>query len=188
MVKAVTLELCRYIARGLSTVFLHKRNTLMGIKQIFIFTLVAIFTGLAGLTGYYRLQAQAWQKETTRSMASARQQAVALSKLQAQLNVMSNLDRYYTEQLNEAENQNANLRRQLAAGTYRMRLRTADSRTVAGKNTRTCGMGNDAGIGLSADTGQDVLSLREGISRDRQKIAYLQDYIRQVCLKQIKTQ
>jgi len=42
-------------------------------------------------------------------------------------------------------------------------------------------MGHDAPVGLSAATGQRILSVREGIIRDRQKIKYLQDYIRSVC-------
>lgn len=164
-------------------VFLYKMNALIVFKIICIFTLAVIFTSLVWLTNHYRLQTHTWQKETARSMASARKQAVALSKLQVQLNTMSDLDRYYTEKLSEAENQNANLRRQLGAGTYRMRIRSGASRTVDGKSARTCGVGNDAGIGLPADTGQAVLSLREAIIRDRQKIGYLQDYIRQICLK-----
>jgi hypothetical protein len=46
------------------------------------------------------------------------------------------------------------------------------------------GMGNVAGIGLPANAGPIVLSIGERIIRDREKIAYLQDYIRQVCTAQ----
>lgn len=153
-------------------------------NKIRILSMIVLFTGLVGLTYYYRLQAQTFQREMVRNMAVAHERSAALSKLQAQLNTLSDLDSYYTEQLSETENQNAILRRQLATSTYRMRIRTRASSNGTNKGACSCSMGNDASIGLSSDTGQDILSIREGISQDRQKIAYLQEYIRQVCLDQ----
>lgn len=153
----------------------------MEFKQICLLTVVTVFAGAVWSAGHYRIQAQAWRRDAETSKTSARLLGLTLDKLQLQQKAMSELDQHYTEQLNEAENKNVTLRRQLAAGTRRMYLRTRKTGAGAERGTTSGGMGYATGIRLSADAGQAVLSVRGGIIRDREKIAYLQDYIRQVC-------
>lgn len=152
-----------------------------------IAAVVLCLTGTAwlGMTVmHYRHQADSRKKEVERLAEVSRQQASALETLQARQHTLAELDRHHTEKLNEAEDENHALRAELARGTRRMYL--------AGKCTRPGGkdghaasrsLGDDAAIGLPAETGQRILSVRQGIIRDRQKLIYLQDYIRNVCLK-----
>ena len=124
-----------------------------------------------------------WQEKAEEASASVRKYEVQLNVLQSQQRKLAELDEHYTEKLNEAEQENKALRTQLARGHRRM--------LISGKNacsdrtsSSTRSLGHDGTLELSADTGQRILSVREGIIRDQQKLMYLQRYIRQFCLRE----
>lgn len=132
---------------------------------------------------YYYQQSIKWQEKAKEASASVRQYEVQLNMLQRQQRKLAKLDEHYTEKLNEAEQENRALRNQLARGHRRM--------LVSGKNicsdrasSSTRSLGHDGTFELSTDIGQRILSVREGIIRDQQKLMYLQRYIRQFCLRE----
>lgn len=130
---------------------------------------------------YYYQQSVKWQEKANEASSAVSQYEVQLKVLQRQQRRLAELDEHYTEKINEAVQENRTLRTQLARGHRRM--------LVAGKSTcsdrapsSTRSLGHDGAIELSADAGQRILSVREGIIRDQQKVMYLQRYIRQFCL------
>ncbi len=151
---------------------------------------VAFFGGIAFIIAvfswsarYYYQQSIKWQEKANEASSTVRQYEVQLKVLQRQQRKLAELDEIYTEKINEAVQENRTLRTQLARGHRRM--------LVSGKNTcsdrassSTRSLGHDGALELSADTGQRILSVREGIIRDQQKLMYLQRYIRQFCLQE----
>ncbi|MGL6010287.1 MAG: lysis system i-spanin subunit Rz [Shewanella oncorhynchi] len=132
---------------------------------------------------YYYQQSIKWQEKAKEASASVRQYEVQLKVLQSQQRKLAELDGHYTEKLNEAEQENTALRSQLARGHRRMLVsgqKACSDRT----SSSTRSLGHDGAIELSADTGQRILSVREGIIRDQQKLMYLQSYIQQFCLRE----
>lgn len=133
-------------------------------------------------TRHYYKQSIAWQEKTREANASVRQYESEIKSLRSQQRKLAELDEHYTEKLNEAEQENTALRTQLARGHRRMLIpgqKECSDRT----SPATRGVGHDSTIELSADTGQRILSVREGIIRDQQKLMYLQHYIQQFCLR-----
>lgn len=130
---------------------------------------------------YYQQQSVRWQEKATEASSAVSKYEVQLKVLQRQQRRLAELDEHYTEKINEAVQENRALRTQLARGHRRM--------LVSGKNacsdrasSSTRSLGYDGTLELSADAGQRILSVREGIIRNQQKVMYLQEYIRQFCL------
>ncbi len=145
-----------------------------------IAVVIAVFSWSAR---YYYQQSIKWQEKAKEASASVRQYEIQLNVLQRQQRKLAELDRHYTEKLNEAEQENTALRSQLARGHRRMLVagqKACPDRT----SSSTRSLGHDGAIELAADTGQRILSVREGIIRDQQKLMYLQSYIRQFCLRE----
>lgn len=134
-------------------------------------------------TRYYYQQSIKWQEKAREASASVRQYEVKLNVLQSQQRKLAELDEHYTEKLNEAEQENTALRSQLARGHRRMLISGQKNSPDRTSSPPSC-LGDDGTIELSADTGQRILSVREGIIRDQQKLMYLQRYIRQFCLRE----
>lgn len=133
------------------------------------------------LIKYYYQQSISWKEKAKEAIASARQYEIELSLLQSQQRKLAELDEHYTEKLNEAEQENTALRSQLVRGHRRM-LISGQKYCPDRISPQTSSVGHDDSIELSSDTGQHILSVREGIIRDQQKLMYLQSYIRQFCL------
>lgn len=146
-------------------------------------SILFIIVGFLWSTRYYHQQSMSWQAKAKEASASVRKYEIELNVLQRQQRKLAELDEHYTEKLNEAEQENTALRTQLASGHRRMLVsgkKYCSDRT----SSSTLSLGHDGTIELSADTGQRILSVREGIIRDRQKLMYLQSYIRQFCLRE----
>ena len=98
------------------------------------------------------------------------------------------LDKKFTEGLAHAQAENEALRADVAAGTRRVRIASANLATcqlTRGNNTGAGGMGNAAQVELSDAGGRAVLDLRASATKDGKVIQYLQGYITHV-VKQCK--
>ena len=144
-----------------------------------IIVVIAVFSWS---TRYYYQQSISWQEKAKEASASVRQYEIELKLLQSQQRQLAELDEHYMGKLNEAEQENTALRTQLARGHRRM-LISGEKYCPDRASSPPRSVGHDDTIELSADTGQRILSVREGIIRDQQKLMYLQSYIRQFCLR-----
>lgn len=146
-----------------------------------VFLFIIVFFSLSGLF-YYR-QSIILQEKMREVNILVGQYEFQFKILQGRQRKLAELDEYYTERINEAEKKNTALRAQLASGHRRM-LIPVQKECTNRSHPSTRGMGHDGSIELTTDTGQRILSVREGIIRDQQKLMYLQRYIRYFCRRE----
>lgn len=120
------------------------------------------------------------------SNAAAQQVREALAKQQEAQQKVADLDRKHTEEMQNAKYENDRLRGDVADGRRRLQLKAScpASGSNLPKTTSTASLGDGAGPRLDDAAERDYWSLRSGIATARNQIAALQQYVREVCLKQ----
>ncbi|MBD8242511.1 lysis protein [Pantoea agglomerans] len=137
----------------------------------------------ASVAAHYRFKATEWRTTAYQSQKVARQQAATITDITQRQQQLAALDKTHTEALSAAESENDALRRQLAAGTRRMYVHAKCPVSGTGAAAVSGSMGDGAAVELAGDSRQNILDIRAGIIRDREKLRYLQGYIGDVCLK-----
>lgn len=138
---------------------------------------------IATLQKVHAEERAAWETEKTSIATLAQQQTVkALERQQAAERAAAELDATYTGKLTDAQKEIALLRDDISDGKRRVRLATkaAASCNTAGGNTTASGLGDAAGVELTAIAGRTVYDIRAGIVSDQAKLNYLQDYVKTV--------
>ncbi|WP_434525610.1 lysis protein [Photorhabdus asymbiotica] len=158
-------------------------ETGMNLRMYLYSALAIVLLALSWATDHYHSKAVVWRDKAQQVEKVARQQAALLTEMNMRQKQLIELDRQYTEKLNNAESENNTLRTQLATGTHRMYVAGRHPVSGTSESTAACRVGHDAPIELAADAGQNILAVREGIIRDQQKLKYLQEYIRTECLR-----
>jgi len=152
-------------------------------REYFIAALLAVALLSVSVAEHYRIKATEWRTTAHQSQSVVRQQAATITSINQRQQQLAALDKSHTEALSAAESQNDDLRRQLAAGTRRMYVHAKCPVSGTGPASATGRMGDAAAIELAGDSRRNVLDIRAGIIRDREKLKYLQSYIEDVCLK-----
>lgn len=128
---------------------------------------------LAGLKTDHAKTLQAIADKTAQARA-----AVARYELAANAQ-LADKDATYYKELTHAKTETDRLRACVAAGTCGVRIITRTAACAAGgavpQDAGAGGMG-DGAIALDADTAGRVLDLRESVSADAAKLAYLREY------------
>lgn len=151
-------------------------------SKYLIVALVAIVISLDWAADHYHDKAVEWRTTAHQSQQLAKQQAATITDINQRQQLLAALDKTHTEALSAAESQNDALRRELADGTRRVYVRAKCPVSGTGKTTATGGLGDGTAVELTGNAGSNILDIRAGIIRDREKLKYLQDYIRQQCL------
>jgi len=138
---------------------------------------------LAWAADHYHDKAVAWRTTAQQSQKVARQQAATITDINQHQQQLATLDKTHTEALSAAESQNDALRRQLAAGTRRMYVHAKCPVPGTGSASATGRLGDGTAVELAGDSRRNVLDIRAGIIRDREKLKYLQEYVQTECLK-----
>lgn len=149
-------------------------------RALLVLFVLSLAGGLIWSANHYHSMYLAEQKRADAAEKEADGQRQVITTMQQHQKTLAALDKTHTEALNAAESENDALRRQLAAGARRMYVQGKCPGT--GTKAASGGMGNATAVELSATAEQNVLDIRAGIISDRQKLKYLQDYIRQECL------
>lgn len=142
---------------------------------------------LASFAGGYWLADNGWQKKASKERAEAATYIAQLSeqhrKKEHELSKNAEaLDRKYTESLSAAERRIDELSADLAAGPKRVFVRAKCPGGSA--TTSTSGSVGDGGAAeLAGVAQQDYLRLVRGIAKQDAQIRYLQDYVKQQCLR-----
>jgi prophage endopeptidase len=89
------------------------------------------------------------------------------------------LDTKYTQELADANAENAALQRKLDNGGRVL----VKGRCSVPAQSSTSSVDDDSTVELSSVAGRNVLGIRSGIKQDQSALRGLQDYIRQQCLK-----
>lgn len=152
-------------------------------KEYFIAGLLAAVLLSASVAEHYRIKATKWRTTAHQSQSVARQQAATITDMNQRQQQLAALDKTHTEALSAAESQNDALRRQLAAGTRRMYVHAKCPVPGTGSASATGRLGDGTAVELAGDSRRNVLDIRAGIIRDREKLKYLQEYVQTQCLK-----
>lgn len=172
------------------------------IKAICAFALVAFIAGSGAGAGWWFTKTayerdisalkeeqgkerEGWVKDKLAITTKAQQDtANAIERMKTAQSDLARIDADNQRKLADAESKNDVLRRDVAAGLKRLRLLGSQlaqrGEHSAGGDTCTGSLGDDAGVELSAAAGRAVFDIRAGIISDRAKLAYLQDYVKNV--------
>ena len=142
---------------------------------------------LASFAGGYWLADNGWQREASKDRAEAATYIVQLSeqhrKKEHELaKNAEELDQKYTADLSAAERRIDELSDSLAAGPKRVLVR-AKCPSGSAETGTTGGVGDGGTAELGQAAREDYLRLRRGIAKQDAQIRYLQDYVRQQCLR-----
>ncbi|EGC4744889.1 lysis protein [Salmonella enterica] len=129
------------------------------------------------LANHYRNNAITYKDQRDTATHNLKLANATITDMQTRQRDVAALDAKYTKELADAQTENADLQRRLAAGG---RVRVKGRCTVPASTTTASpgSMGNAATVELSNVAGQNVLDIRAGIISDQTKLRYLQEYIR----------
>lgn len=103
-------------------------------------------------------------------------------RLQRELNAeLNELDRKHTEDLTNAQAENAQLAADVAAGKRRLRLQASCPGTGVSDSTGTAGVDDGASAELTPAARQYYFALRGQLIRTEAALAGLQEYVSEVC-------
>ncbi|EOI8091816.1 lysis protein [Cronobacter sakazakii] len=103
-----------------------------------------------------------------------------ISDMQTRQRDVAALDAKYTQELADAQSTINQLERDVATGKRRLQL---NATCTANGTTGTGSMGDASTARLTDSAQRDYFTLRERIETVTKQVNYLQDYIRQQCLK-----
>ncbi|EGG4290970.1 lysis protein [Salmonella enterica] len=145
-----------------------------------IASLLIVATALGWTTSHYHGNAVKYKDQRDTATHNLKLANATITDMQTRQRDVAALDAKYTKELADAKAENDALQRRLAAGG---RVRVKGRCTVPASTTSASAsrMGNAATVELSDVAGQNVLDIRAGIISDREKLKYLQEYIRMQC-------
>lgn len=148
--------------------------TSKAIAALMLCLLIAALTS-AGLAIYYRGNAIDYKAQRDKATGDLKLAKATIDDMTVRQRAVADLDAKYTKELSDANTENDRLRARLANGS-RVRV-SGDCKASAGS------VGNAGTIELSPSAGSNVLDIRAGIISDQAKVRYLQQYIKEQCLK-----
>ena len=92
------------------------------------------------------------------------------------------IDKKYAQELSDAREEIEGLRADVAAGNKRLRVKAVCPVAVPSTTSAT-GLDDEVGAELDSAARQDYFALRERVVVTEQRLAGLQDYVRNVCLE-----
>jgi len=140
-------------------------------KVIAAAALIISCVGMAKLASHYHDK-----YITAESQATERQQTI--NDMQVRQRDVAALDAKYTKELASAKAENDALQRKLDRGGRVLVAGNCQKQTAG-----PASVDNGATVELSDIAGRNVLGIRAGIKNDQSKIAALQQYITEQCLK-----
>ncbi len=125
-----------------------------------------------------KISAEKKRADDANLVATQRQQTI--DDLQKRQRDVAALDAKYTGELADAQNKIDQLQSDVVAGRKRLQLNATCKKQSA---TGTSSMGDDATARLNDSAQRDYFTLRERITTITGQVKYLQQYIREQCLK-----
>lgn len=164
------------------------------VQRLMAYALIALALAGAGAWAAWEWQANAYGKQLATQKAAYQSDLTMIAnasnaQLRAQhekrLNLESNLaslDAKHHKDITDAQQENDRLQ-QLYSGADGERKRLRIEVTVARNDARVCtatssgSVGDGASFELSEQSGRSVWGIRRGMTEDKAKIEYLQDYV-----------
>lgn len=145
---------------------------------IIIAVVVALLAGTGLLASHYRSNAIDYKAQRDKASDALKLAYATIDGMQMRQRDVAALDAKYTKELASAKAENDALQRKLDRGG-RVLVAGNCKKQAAG----SASVDNGATVELSDIAGRNVLGIRAGIKNDHSKIAALQQYINEQCLK-----
>ncbi|EOC5813764.1 lysis protein [Cronobacter turicensis] len=149
-------------------------------KLILFGTLTLLLAIAIVIASHYRAALTETQASLTRVNQELKLAKDTITDLQIRQRDVAALDAKYTQELADAQSTINQLERDVATGKRRLQLNA----TCTANGTASPGGLGDASTARLTDSAQrDYFTLRQRIETVTKQVGYLQDYIRQQCLK-----
>ncbi|MEI9581185.1 lysis protein, partial [Enterobacter asburiae] len=141
---------------------------------------VAVIGVLAFFVNHYRDNAITYKDQRDKATEKLSLANATIKDMQTRQRDVAALDAKYTGELADAKETIERLHRDVIAGRKRLQL---NANCPANGATGTGGMGDATGPRLTDSAERDYFTLRERIVTVTKQIGYLQDYVKDQCLK-----
>ncbi|WP_044176254.1 lysis protein [Phytobacter massiliensis] len=151
------------------------------LKRYWLSLVVLVLIGvLAVLVNRYRDSAIEYKKQRDEKTQALSLANATINDMQVRQRDVAVLDAKYTKELADAQETIDQLERDVAVGKRRLQL---NATCAANGTASSTSLGDATGPQLTRSAERDYWRLRAGIETITGQVNYLQDYIRQQCLK-----
>ncbi|HCT7930984.1 TPA: lysis protein [Enterobacter hormaechei] len=145
--------------------------------QLLVLALIGV---LAFFVNHYRDNAITYKDQRDKAVEQLSLANATIKDMQTRQCDVAALDAKYTKDLADAKKQLDDLQRCVRDGKCGLRV---NARCPANGTTSTGGLGDASGPRLTDSAERDYFTLRERIGTVTKQVGYLQDYIKEQCLK-----
>ncbi|HHA1729009.1 TPA: lysis protein [Enterobacter hormaechei subsp. xiangfangensis] len=145
--------------------------------QLLVMALIGV---LAFLVNHYRDNAITYKDQRDKATVQLSLASATIKDMQTRQRDVTALDAKYTGELADAKATIDQLERDVASGKRRLQLNAS---CPANGATSTGSLGDASSPGLTDSAERDYFTLRERIVTVTKQVGYLQDYIKEQCLK-----
>ncbi|WP_449567497.1 lysis protein [Lelliottia nimipressuralis] len=142
--------------------------------------LICLLVSMAWAINHYRDSAITYKEQRDKAIKNLSMANAIVKDMQTRQRDVAALDAKYTKELADAKATIDQLERDVASGKRRLQL---NARCTANGATSTGGLGDASGPRLTEAAERDYFTLRERIITVTKQVGYLQDYIKEQCLK-----
>lgn len=151
------------------------------VKRYWLQLLVVVLIGvLAFFVNHYRDNAITYKDQRDKATEQLSLANANIKDMQTRQRDVAALDAKYTGELADAKATIDQLERDVATGKRRLQL---NAKCPASETTGSGSMGDASGPRLTDSAEWDYFTLRERIATVTKQVGYLQDYIKEQCLK-----
>lgn len=143
-------------------------------------TVLAVIAAMALAINHYRDNAITYKDQRDKATKNLNLANATIKDMQTRQRDVAALDAKYTKDLADAKKQLDDLQRCVRDGKCGLHV---NARCPANGATSTGGVGDASGPRLTDSAERDYFTLRERIATVTKQVGYLQDYIKEQCLK-----
>ncbi|MGX7395723.1 lysis protein [Enterobacter sp. ESY66] len=150
------------------------------LRAIIIAIVICIIVSLGWAVNHYRDNAITYKDQRDKATENLRLANDTIKDMQTRQRDVAALDAKYTGELADAKETIERLHSDVIAGRKRLQL---NANCPANGATGTGSLGDASGPRLTDSAERDYFTLRERIATVTKQVGYLQDYIKEQCLK-----
>ncbi|HDS3404957.1 TPA: lysis protein [Citrobacter freundii] len=150
------------------------------LTAIIIAVVVCIIVSLGWAVNHYRDNATEYKKQRDEKTKALNLANATITDMVTRQRDVAALDAKYTGELQDAKATIDQLERDVAIGKRRLQL---NARCATNGTASTGGLGDESSPRLTDSAQRDYFTLRERIVTVTKQVGYLQDYIKEQCLK-----
>lgn len=147
---------------------------------IIIAVVVCIIVSLGWAVSHYRENATEYKKQRDEKTQALNLANATITDMTTRQRDVAALDAKYTKELADAKKQLDDLQRCVRDGKCGLRI---NAKCPTNGTTGTGGMGDASSPRLTDSAERDYFTLRERIVTVTKQVSYLQDYVKEQCLK-----